>query len=174
MEDPISDLKTMHHILKTEPQRYLNIVNQKLLKNPDDAYALFQRHMGWMAVGEPGKALEDISKSVELDPGRMGLWSRGDLHRQLGQYKEAAADYARAEALDPRQWVEDAFPLLYQADVHARLGDEEKALACCEKLPEHFWTPGMNELPCGGKSEIADELARRAFAARKAQSSRGS
>ncbi len=81
-------------------------------------------------------------------------------------------DYKRGEAIDPGEWRRDAIPLLYQADVYARLGDEANALDCCARLPDHFWTPGHNDLPPGNKVEIAQELRRRAAAARAATSPR--
>ncbi|MGL1102614.1 hypothetical protein ACSTLM_00200, partial [Vibrio parahaemolyticus] len=64
-------------------------------------------------------------------------------------------------ALNPKQWEEDiVFGLLYQADLHARLGNEATALAYCARLPENFWTPGIYGAPGGGKAEIADKLRR--------------
>jgi hypothetical protein len=48
--------------------------------------------------------------------------------------------------------------LLFQADSHAQVGDEAKALDCCARLPNGFWTPGFDGAPGGGKAEIAEEL----------------
>lgn len=118
-----------------------------------------------MDLGEPQRALDDLDKAIEIEPSQIRFWSRGDVSRHTGDYVQARDDYARAEAIDPANWERDAFPLLYQADVHARLGDEVSALSCCARLPEHFWTPGHNGLPPGGKAEIAKELSRRAAAA---------
>ncbi len=95
-----------------------------------------------MTLGEPGKALEDINKSIELAPEPIGYRCRGDVYRHIGEYEKALEDYRHSEALDPARWQEDALPLLHQADVYARLGDEANALACCARLPDDFWTPG--------------------------------
>jgi hypothetical protein len=65
---------------------------------------------------------------------------------------KAVEDYVRAEEIDPLQWQDDAFGLLYQADAHARLGNEKTVLACCARLPDDFWTPGMNGTSSGGKA----------------------
>jgi hypothetical protein len=72
--------------------------------------------------------------------------------------------------MNPEKWKKDiVFGLLYQADCHARLGDEDKALSCCAQLPDDFWTPGLNGAPGGNKTDIADKLRRTAAAARRKQ-----
>jgi hypothetical protein len=47
------------------------------------------------------------------------------------------------------------------------LRDEASALDCCARLPDNFWTPGLDGAPAGGKAEIADELRRIAADARR-------
>ena len=76
-------------------------------------------------------------------------------------------DFRRGEAIDPKQWEEAAITLLDETDSHARLGDEASALDCCARLPDNFWTPGLDGAPAGGKAEIADELRRIAADARR-------
>jgi tetratricopeptide (TPR) repeat protein len=120
-----------------------------------------------MKVGEPHRALEDLNKAIELDPEPVAFRSRGEVYRQLGEYEKALADFSRGEALDPKQWENDAFGVYYQADVHARLGDDTTALACCARLPEDFWTPGIHGAPAGGKAEVAETLRRVAAEARR-------
>jgi tetratricopeptide (TPR) repeat protein len=168
MKEPTTpeEVAALHRIMQSNPQRYLKITNEWIAENPQSSTAYFDRHQVWMKLGEPQKALDDLNKSIELNPKQTDFWSRGDVYRHIGDYEKARADYGRAEAIDPGQWERDAFPLLYQADVHARLGDETAASACCARLPEHFWTPGPNGLPPGGKAEIGQELSRRAAAAR--------
>jgi hypothetical protein len=46
---------------------------------------------------------------------------RGEVYRFLGEYQKAVADYAHAEAMDPAEWQDNGFCLLYQADAHAHL-----------------------------------------------------
>jgi len=54
---------------------------------------------------------------------------------------------------------------------HARLGDEASALACCARLPDDFWTPGLQGTPAGDKARIADELVRITAGARGGKAS---
>jgi len=144
----------MHKILKSDPDRYLRIVNSWIEKNPNSAHAHYSRHLGWMRVGEPRRALADLDKTIELDPDPTSFLSRGKVHRHLGAYEAALDDFQRGEALNPKQWNEDSFGPLYQADTHARLGHEAEALAYCARLPDDFWTPGLDNCPAGGKPEI--------------------
>jgi tetratricopeptide (TPR) repeat protein len=111
-----------------------------------------------MRIGEPRRALEDLNKAIELRADQPAFAARGDVYRHLGEYEKALDDYGRGEAMDPAQWEEDAFGLLFQADAHARLGDEGSALACCARLPEDFWTPGLHDAPAGDKVAVAERL----------------
>ncbi len=120
-----------------------------------------------MKIGEPQRALEDLHKAIELDPEPVVFRSRGEVYRHLGEYEKALEDFSRGEAINPAQWEQDAIGLLYQADTHARLGNEGSALGYCARLPEYFWTPGIHGAPRGGKAEIADALRRIAADARR-------
>jgi tetratricopeptide (TPR) repeat protein len=164
------ELLMVHKILRSDPQRYLRIVTKWIDANPANCDAYFSRHFAWMRTGEPRRALEDLNKVIELEsaPDPITLMSRGEVYRHLGEYKKAVEDFDRAEAIDPTAWEEDiVFGLLYQADTHARLGNEAAALACCARLPDDFWTPGIEGAPRGGKAEIADALRRIAADARR-------
>jgi tetratricopeptide (TPR) repeat protein len=157
----------LHQILRSDPQRYLRIVNEWIGENPKNSHAYFSRYLGLMKIGEPRLALEDLDKVIELKPDMIAFMSRGEVYRHLGEYEKALEDFDRGEAIDPRQWEEDVvFGLLYQGDTHARLGNEEAALSCCSRLPDDFWTPGIHGAPGGGKADIADKLRRTAADAR--------
>lgn len=169
MKEPSTpeEVRELHAILRTDPRRYLHIVNGWIDINPRNAHALWERHLGWMKIGEPRRALEDLDKAIELDPEPVVFRSRGEVRRHLGEYEKALADFGRGEAIDPKQWKKDVFGVYYQADTHARLGNESAALACCACLPDDFWTPGIHGAPAGDKAEIADELRRIAADARR-------
>ena len=117
----------LHQILRSDPQRYLRIVNEWIKENPANIHAYFDRHSAWMRLGEPRLALEDLNTVIDLarEPDPISLFSRGLVYRHLGQYQKALEDFDRGEAIEPKQWEEDVvFGLLYQADPHARLGNE--------------------------------------------------
>jgi tetratricopeptide (TPR) repeat protein len=160
MKEPTTteEVLALQKILRSDSQRYLRIVNSWIEENPENAHALFERHFAWMKIGEPRKALEDLNKVVELNPDMSAFFSRGLVRRHLGEYEQARDNFDRGEAIDPEQWERDVFGLFYQADTHARLGNESAALAYCARLPDDFWTPGIHGAPGGGKADIADKL----------------
>lgn len=162
IKEPTTPEETLalHKILRSDPQRYFRIVNEWLDENPANFHAYFDRHFAWMKIGEPQRALEDLNKVIELDPSMAAFFARALVHRHLGQYEQALQDFDRGEAIDRGQWEEDVFGLFYQADTHARLGDEAAALAYCARLPDDFWTPGVYGAPAGGKADIAYKLRR--------------
>jgi tetratricopeptide (TPR) repeat protein len=125
MKQPQSphEVLSLHKILRTDPQLFLTTVNSWIDDDPNNAQAYFDRHLGWMAVGEPRLALADMDRAIELDPKQADFRCRAGVHRHLGQYESAIEDYGRGETMDPGKWERDAFPPLYQADTYARIGD---------------------------------------------------
>jgi len=146
-----------HKLLRTDPQRYIQITSDWIRKKPDNSHAYYDRHLGWMRVGEPRRALDDLNKAIGLSPNQARFEARGNVYRNLGEYEAALRDYNQGDALDPALY-EAGLTLLYQADCHARLGDEAGALACCARLPDDFWTPGPDDTPAGDKSAVAERL----------------
>ncbi len=173
MKEPTTpeELSDLHKIRRRDPQRYLDIVNKWITADPKNTDAYFSRHFAWIDIGEPQRALEDLNRVIELEPDRMSLLSRGNVYRHLGEYQKALKDYDRGEALDPAAWQADVLGLLYQADTHARLGNEAAALACCARLPDDFWTPGLDGAPSGDKMQITEQLRRIAADAQRRQPS---
>lgn len=170
MKEPTSpeEVMVLHKLLQSDPQSYLRVVNDWIRENPKNSNAYFDRHYAWMQMGESRRAVEDLNKVIELCPNPMSFLSRGTIYRHLGEYDNALDDFDRGEAMSPDGWANDiVFGLLYQADCHARLGDEAKALSYCARLPNDFWTPGLGGAPSGDKADIADKLRRIAEDARR-------
>jgi tetratricopeptide (TPR) repeat protein len=163
------EIQSLHKLFRSDPQRYLRVVNQWIEENPNDSGAHFSRHYVWKSIGEPQRALEDLNKviALELTPDPISLLARAHLYRHLGEYEKAIEDYDRAEAINPAEWEDGVFGLFFQADTHARLGNESAALARCARLRDDFWTPGFNGAPGGGKSEIAEKLRQVAAAVQR-------
>ena len=160
MQEPNSpeEVFALHKLRRADPQRFLEIVDEWLRDDPRNFRAYFRRHFAWADMGEPRLALADLDKVIELAPTQAAFCARGAVNRDLGDYENALADFRRGEAMNPKEWEDAAITLLYQADTYARLGDEAGALSCCARLPDGFWTPGLNGAPGGGKAEIADRL----------------
>jgi len=164
------ELLATHKILRSDPQRYLRMVNGWIEENPANLHAYFDRHLVWIKLGEPRRALDDLNKVVEFEstPDPMSLMSRALVYRHLGEYEKALEDFDCAEAINRQGWEKNiVFGVLFQADTHARLGNETAALTCCTRLPDDFWTPGIYGAPGGDKAEVADKLRRIAADARR-------
>lgn len=175
MTEPTSpeEVLALHDLRRSDPRRYLEIMNEWLQTNPQNFRAYFRRHFVWTDMGDLSRALNDLNKVVELAPTQAALCARGAVYRQLGEYENAMADFHRGEAMDPKEWEDAAITLLYQADTHARLGNEAAALSCCARLPDDFWTPGIGGAPAGDKATIAASLRQiAAETSRKPNSSR--
>jgi len=164
------ELKALHNILRYEPERYLGIVNDWIKENPEEPHLYFDRHFAWLRLGQPWRAIDDLNKVITYNGNEIELMTRGEVYRDLGDHKKALEDFARGEALDPAEWDGHQVGLLYQADSHARLGDEASALAYCARLQDDFWTPGLNGAPAGNKAEIAERLKEIAADARRQRS----
>lgn len=107
------EVLALHKILRSDPQRYLRIVNNWIAENPKNSHAYFDRHFAWMKIGEPRRALEDLNKVIDIAPDASAFFSRGLVHRHLGQYEQARDDFDRGEAIDFKQWESDVFGLYY-------------------------------------------------------------
>jgi|HubBroStandDraft_5_1064220.scaffolds.fasta_scaffold332708_2 tetratricopeptide (TPR) repeat protein len=161
------ELRALYDLLRSDPQEFLTRASSWISQDPSNGGAYFTRHNGWMQVGQPELALSDLNKSIELEPSQMDFLSKGDVLRHLGRYPEAIAAYRQGEAMDPEAWEKDVIGLYCQADTFARLGDERTALAYCSRLPDDFWTPGLQGAPAGTKAEVAHQLRAVAAAAPK-------
>lgn len=55
-----------------------------------------------MKTGDKNKALNDLNKSLELDPNYMkSLVRRAELHMEREDYSDAISDYAKMQEVDP-------------------------------------------------------------------------
>jgi hypothetical protein len=66
MKEPRTAAETLalHKILRSDPQRYLSIVDEWIQDNPENPHAYFDRYLAWMKVGEPLRALGDLNKVI--------------------------------------------------------------------------------------------------------------
>jgi tetratricopeptide (TPR) repeat protein len=149
-------------LLRTDPQRSLEICDRYLGMHPDDPSGLFSRFQAWCRLENSEKALEDINRVLELDPNSGGFSSRGQFFHSIGNYVRAIEDLTKARELDEHEWETSLDPCL-RADSLARLGRLQEALADCELIPDDHWMPALDGLPAGNKQEFVEEIKRRAL-----------
>src|SRR5579883_1938938 len=109
MKEPTTpkELLELHKVLRSDTQRYLQIANEWIRRNPRNSHAYFSRHHAWMEMGEPNRTLEDMNKAIALEPDPISYLSRGEIYRHLGEYQKAIEDFDLGEQLDPKGWQED-------------------------------------------------------------------
>src|SRR5882724_11314522 len=105
------ELSAQRHLLKSDPNKYLELVNQFVRQNPSDSSAYFKRHHAWKHVGRYDRAMADLNKSLSIKPHYVTFRARGNLFRQMGLYREAIEDFNRSEALMPEAWPAEFGPL---------------------------------------------------------------
>ena len=90
MKEPATpeEVLELHKILRSDPQRYLQIVNDWIRENPENSHAYYSRHLGLERIGEPRRALEDLNKAIELAPSSSAIfigssWRRLSASRRI-------------------------------------------------------------------------------------------
>ena len=63
MKEPTTpeEVKVLHNLLRSDPQHYLQIVNKWIADNPGNSHAYFSRHFAWLELGDPRRALDDLT-----------------------------------------------------------------------------------------------------------------
>jgi tetratricopeptide (TPR) repeat protein len=163
------DIDRQFYQLLKDPERFLELANQLVERNPNDPMSYFTRHQAWESLGLLNFALADLDTSLALEDDYATHEARARILHGLGRYREAIDAYDRSEQMEPTQW-KGGFGALFRADCYARLGDEAAALADCGTMRDDHWTPGLFGTPAGNKQEVAAELRRRAAAAAAKQS----
>ncbi|HKD23420.1 MAG TPA: hypothetical protein VKB71_15495 [Rhizomicrobium sp.] len=159
------ELDDAFELLRSDPQRSLEICQRYVRDHPNDAHGYFSRSNAWEELGESDKALADMSKGLELNPNSGGYSTRGVFFHGLGEYERAIDDLTRARELDEEEWKGSLDPH-FRADCHARLGRLDEALADCAFIEADHWIPALKGLPAGNKEEFIAEIKRRALQAR--------
>jgi tetratricopeptide (TPR) repeat protein len=165
------DLGTQFELLKQQPEKFLELANEFLRKNPQHAGGYFSRHHAWQKLGQLQRALDDLDTSLMLEPHPVTYRAKGRNLYLMKQYEKAIEAFTESRTMDPAMWI-DAYGALYRADCYARLGDEAAALADCALLKDsHFLPYGLFGTPRGNKQDVIEEIRRRAAAARHGRSS---
>lgn len=88
-----------------------------------------------LRLGEPKRALEEVTLAIEHDSNTLEFWQvRGNIQATLGQWAKAAADYDRWRELDPNEheaWRQAAY-------AHVAAGDAAAYRRVCHGLIERF------------------------------------
>jgi tetratricopeptide (TPR) repeat protein len=160
------DFTAQFDLLRSEPEKYLDLAEEFIRQNPDDSHGYFTRHWAWKRLGRMDLALADLDHSLRLEPHAVTLRARGLVHRAEGRYQEAIDDFDKSRSMDQETWAGN-FSALFRADCHAKLGNLEAALADCAALRDDHWTPGVFGAPGGTKAEVTAKIRRLALSVRR-------
>jgi tetratricopeptide (TPR) repeat protein len=154
-------------LLRSDPQKYLELAHAVVRQNPTDDRAYFCRHQAHSALGQHDLALADIEKTIALrEPHPLLHNARGLVLRELNRHEEAIEEFSRSREIAPEDWAH-IFGALFRAHSHALLGNLAEALADCAALRDDHWTPGLLGAPAGDKNEVTEEIRRLAMAVRR-------
>jgi tetratricopeptide (TPR) repeat protein len=159
------DLERQFHLLRSAPEQYLAMAQELVRADPDKSDGYWARYQAYETLEKYDLALADLDKVLSLKPQWIVYECRGNVLRALGRYREALADFNRAEAIDPNDW-NGGFGHLFRADCHARLGNEQAALEDCAALRDDHWTPGILGAPAGNRDQVLAAIRRLAARAR--------
>jgi tetratricopeptide (TPR) repeat protein len=108
--------------------------NMAIVLDPRDAGGYLFRGWASRLQGKPLESLPDLNKAIELGPQTAGMYfERGATHHDLGDWKEADADFGMAERLG----LDDSEQLFHlhnsRAEDRSRIGDVQGAQVDLER-----------------------------------------
>ena len=111
----------------------LTLWDDTVSKSPHKARPYVDRGMAFLGQGEFAKAIADLNKAIEINPGYAeGYYNRGYIYDVQGKISGALSDYSKAIAMNPN------YAVAYQnrSNVYAIQGDFARAVADINKTIE--------------------------------------
>jgi Tfp pilus assembly protein PilF len=120
------------------------------------------RGQAYLANKNPGSAIKDFGRAIELDPRSVPAYlGRALAHMKAEAFDESEADVTRALELDPRSALAFAYrALVYKATAQPDLGAKEieKAMRLEPERPEVLWAKGEIEEALGRTDDAITAL----------------
>ncbi|MBK9141959.1 MAG: tetratricopeptide repeat protein [Candidatus Melainabacteria bacterium] len=123
-------------------RKTIDFASQALIKKPDSATAYFLRGVAYTELDQAKKGLEDLDRSMKLDP-TVSPCLVHDMKARclviLNQHEKARAELEKANKSDPQGW---RYKGIGEIDCH--LGKDGRALESFTKAikiaPKDFWS----------------------------------
>lgn len=127
----------MFAIFEQDPDKYLERFSELIAERPDNSlYYLFRASIYKNQKQNHGKAIEDYTKLIELNPTDADHYTeRANCYFQLKKYDEAISDYECAHKLNPHS--KDIIDSLVEAYFEIR--NYEKAYEYFQKIPSGIY-----------------------------------
>lgn len=114
---------------------------------PDVSLAYYSRGLAYYKLNNYQKALEDLNKTIEIDPQYMNVYyDRGVVYQDVGNYREAMNNYSKAIEINPQ------FDKAYnnRGNVSLQLGDYphaiedfNQAIKLNADIPDYYYNRGV-------------------------------
>jgi tetratricopeptide (TPR) repeat protein len=119
----VNKLKANALLAAGDLQGALDVFNQALAANPNDALSYLSRGIALSTMGNNQQAIDDFNAALGLNPNdAVAYHNRGIACSALGDYAQAIADYDAALALNPND------PMVYynKGIAHKQAGDYQQ------------------------------------------------
>ena len=117
------------HVPREDNQRAIELLNEAIQLDPDNALAYFNRGNIYANLGQYQRAIEDLDRAIQLEPDNALYYlDRGLAYADLGQDQQAIQDYNEAIRLEPT-----ALHYNIRAFVYSRLGEHQRAIEDFDK-----------------------------------------
>jgi tetratricopeptide (TPR) repeat protein len=103
-------------------------------RTPSLARAYTWRGRAHEHLGEPDRAIDDLSQAIDIEPSSTAFTVRADAHRQRGDYERALSDYESALSIK-----RDAFPLMGMIAIYREREQYDLALRTFDEVME-LWS----------------------------------
>jgi tetratricopeptide (TPR) repeat protein len=97
-----NDQWLIEHLKTIDPIEAVAVYDAALRSAPDDPSLWSKRAEFNKLAGNIDAAIADYTRTIDLAPGAMAYYLRGNLYRDTKRYEAAVADYSRALELDPK------------------------------------------------------------------------
>ena len=121
MSEEATNFTARHKILVSNPEKYLEIVENEIKQDPENKHGYFDRYQAFNRLGRCQEALRDINKNISIEESSIAYKCKGNLLAKIGRYSEALGAFNRAETLDPELW-DQCFGFLFRANCYAPIG----------------------------------------------------
>jgi tetratricopeptide (TPR) repeat protein len=103
-------------------------------RTPSLARAYTWRGRAHEHLGEPDRAIDDLSQAIDIEPSTTAFTVRADAYRQRGDYERALSDYESALSIK-----RDAFPLMGMIAIYRGREQYDLALRTFDEVME-LWS----------------------------------
>jgi tetratricopeptide (TPR) repeat protein len=144
--EEIKDKKIERAIKQEKFEEAIQLLTEKISRNPNDAYAYYNRGYAKGELSDYQGAIADYTKGIEINPNDAEVYyNRGNAKINLSDYQGAIADYTKAIEINPnyaKAYNNRGKAKFALSDYQGAIADFTKAIEC----DNNYMTPKLNLL----------------------------